>query len=104
MRQFSIINTFCGTIVSKMTYNVLSGMLNATIPYHTIPDIQDVYCTHKSYIKCYLIKICACEVQEFFVNGFGLLPSVLNTDKRQESHLVCRCTVLNKPSQDSSEN
>ena len=26
----------CCVIVSKMTYNVLSGMLNPAIPYHTI--------------------------------------------------------------------
>jgi len=27
------------TIVSEMTYNVSSGTLNATIPYHTVYDL-----------------------------------------------------------------
>jgi len=38
--SFSLLIIFTRKIVSEMTYNVSNGMLNPTIPYHTIPYRQ----------------------------------------------------------------
>ena len=44
----------CWVIVSKMTYNVLSGMLNRAIPYHTIPSTS-VICSDVLLLLDYIL-------------------------------------------------
>ena len=45
-------------IVSEMTYNELSGMLNPTIPYHTLSSVIDdlKHKVNKKYPKRHVLQ------------------------------------------------
>ena len=41
-REGKVVEGYRRVVVSEMTYTVLSGTLNSSIPYHTIPFCDDL--------------------------------------------------------------
>ena len=51
-------------IVSEMTYNVSSGTLNTTIPYHTIPAERSLIFKSRPWNKAHSISFFGCDVDK----------------------------------------